>query len=232
MIVRFSLALLFSLALGFAQDSAPGDTPAAEATPVPESISIPDITGTPEAAASPEEDIPAPAAPSASAAPAIQVAADGKETALPAIKATVHLPAGWYIREQTEDGITIYQISREKVESESDTFTAGLILSVTTKVPERAEMKPSAYATELLSATQDDPMQPLKKSESGGLQVLRSDYQIEAEPSSQQMVSVATANDTTGTLYFVTWQSPASEESKLAPIRESILSSFKFDPAY
>lgn len=231
MIVRFSLALLFSLSLGFAQDATPEDTPAVDTTPVPESISIPDITGTPEATASPEEDVPAPA-PAPSAAPAIQVAADGKETALPAIKATVHLPAGWYIREQAEDGVTVYQISREKVESESDPFTVGLILSVTTKVPERAEMKPSAYATELLSATQDDPMQPLKKSENGGLQVLRSDYLIEADPSDEQMVSVATSNDETGTLYFVTWQSPVSEESKLAPIRESILSSFKFDPAY
>jgi hypothetical protein len=228
MIVRLSLALLLSLTLGYAQEPTPADTPATDATPVPESISIPDITGTPEAAPSTEES----ATPSAPSTPAVQVAGDGKETALPAIKASVNLPAGWYIREQTEDGVTVYQISREKVESESDTFTAGLILSVTTKVPERAEMKPSAYAAELLSATQDDPMQPLKKSVAEGLQILRNDYQIEDESAGQQMVSVATSNDASGTLYFVTWQSPIKEEAKLAPIRESILSSFKFDPAY
>lgn len=155
-----------------------------------------------------------------------------REFALPAIKASLQLPEGWYVREQTEDGVTVYQISREKVESENDTFTAGLILSVTPKVPERAEMKPSAYAAELLSSTQEDSTEQLKKTQNGPFETFRTDYQIEADPSSLQMSSVATANDTTGTLYFVTWQAPASEEEKIAPIREAILSSFKFDPAF
>jgi hypothetical protein len=44
---------------------------------------------------------------------------------------------------ESEDGVTVCQVSREKAENEDDAFSAGLILSVTTKVPDRASMKPS-----------------------------------------------------------------------------------------
>ena len=79
-----------------------------------------------------------------------------KEQTLPEIKAKMLLPDGWYMKEESEDGVTVYQISREKAEDEGDTFSAGLILSVTTKVPDRASMKPSEYANDLLTSAQDE----------------------------------------------------------------------------
>ena len=79
-----------------------------------------------------------------------------KEQRLPEIKATISIPEGWFSKEESDDGVTVYQITREKAENEGDVFSAGLILSVTNKVPERASIRPSEYARDLLSAAQDE----------------------------------------------------------------------------
>jgi hypothetical protein len=155
-----------------------------------------------------------------------------KDTPLAAIKGSVQLPEGWFIKEEGEDGSFTYTITREKVESETDPFTAGLILSVTTKVPERASMKPSEYANELLSSTQEESGGELKKSTDDPWQTFRTDYQIDTEGGGIHMTNYAKANDQTGTIYFVTWQSPENEEAKMSPIRDAVISSLKFDPSF
>lgn len=150
---------------------------------------------------------------------------------LATVKGSIALPQGWFVNESTEDGVTVYQISREKVSSQTDTFVAGLILTVTPKVPDRAQLKPSEYAAELLSATIDDTSQ-LKKTTDGPWQIFRSQYKIDADGGAINVFNLAMANDQTGTLYFVTWQSPGGEEESLAPVREAILGSLKFDPSF
>jgi hypothetical protein len=156
-----------------------------------------------------------------------------KEQALPAIKATMLVPEGWHIKEQSEDGVTVYQITREKAEAEGDIFSAGLILSVTTKVPDRASMKPSEYANDLLTSEHEEgDGAKLVKTEEGPLRCLRLDYTIESDQGNIKVVNLAKANDNTGTLYFATWQSPETEEPKLKELRESVLSSIKLDPSF
>lgn len=154
----------------------------------------------------------------------------GDQTPLSAIKGSILVPKGWFLKESTEDGVTVYQITREKVESEHDPFTAGLIFSVTTKVPERTEMKPGAYAEELFSAGEDGA-QPEKHLDPPW-ETLKNSYRLEGESGDVQIVTWAKANDDSGTLYFITWQSPVAEEEKLGPVRESILSSLKLDSSY
>ena len=83
------------------------------------------------------------------------------------------IPEGWFTKEESEDGVTVCQISREKAENEEDVFSAGLILSVTTKVPERASMKPSEYASDLLSSAQDEgDGAKLQRTEEGSVPML------------------------------------------------------------
>ena len=97
-----------------------------------------------------------------------------KEHALPAIKGSILLPDGWNLKEEAEDGVTVYQISREKGESEEEIFSTGLILSVTTKVPDRASMKPSEYARDLLTSAQEEGGDAkLEKTQEGPLECLR-----------------------------------------------------------
>lgn len=155
-----------------------------------------------------------------------------KEEALPAIKGALLLPDGWHIKEETEDGVAVYQITREKVDSSSDTFTDELILSATPKVPERAGMKPSEYAAELLASALEEGGKELQKSEEGAVKSFRTEYMIESEQGKMLVINIAKANDTTGTLYFLTWQSLASEPAALAGQREKILASLKLDPAF
>jgi hypothetical protein len=156
-----------------------------------------------------------------------------KEQTLPEVKAKMLLPDGWYMKEESEDGVTVYQISREKAEGEGDTFSAGLILSVTTRVPDRASMKPSEYANDLLTSAQDEgDSAKLEKTEEGPLQCLRIEYTIESDEGNIKVINLAKANDGTGTLYFATWQSPEKEESQLKELREAVLASIKLDPSF
>ena len=156
-----------------------------------------------------------------------------KEQSLPEIKAKMLIPEGWFTKGQSEDGVTVYQISREKAESEEDVFSAGLILSVTNKVPDRASMRPSEYASDLLSSAQDEGDGPkLERTEEGPLQCFRLEYTIESDEGNIKVVNVAKANDETGTLYFATWQSPEKEEPQLKDLREAILASLAFDPTF
>lgn len=156
-----------------------------------------------------------------------------KEQALSAVKATMLLPEGWHMKEQSEDGVTVYQITREKAENEGDIFSAGLIFSITTKVPDRASMKPSEYANDLLTSAQEEGDDAkLEKTEEGPLQCLRVEYTIESEQGNIKIINLAKANDDTGTLYFATWQSPEKEEPQLKELREQVLSSIKLDPSF
>ena len=156
-----------------------------------------------------------------------------KEHALPAINAKMLIPEGWFTKEESDDGVSVSQISREKAENEEDVFNAGLILSVTTKVPDRASMKPSEYASDLLSSAEDEgDGAKLERTEEGPFQCLRLEYTIESEQGNIKVINVAKANDTTGTLYFATWQSPEKEEPQLKELREAVLASLKFDPAF
>ena len=156
-----------------------------------------------------------------------------KEQALPAIKAKILIPEGWFTKKESDDGVTVYQVSREKAENEEDVFSAGLILSVTNKVPDRASMKPSEYASDLLSSAQDEgDGAKLQRTEEGPFQCLRLEYTIESDQGNIKVINVAKANDSTGTLYFATWQSPEKEEPQLKELREAVLASMKFDPTF
>ena len=156
-----------------------------------------------------------------------------KEQALPAIKGSILLPDGWHLKEESEDGVIVYQMSRDKAESEEEIFSTGLILSVTTKVPDRASVKPSQYAHDLLTSAQEEGEGgKLEKTQEGPLESLRLEYTIESDEGNIKVINVAKANDATGTLYFATWQSAEKEDATLKPIRDAVLSSIKLDPSF
>jgi hypothetical protein len=156
-----------------------------------------------------------------------------KDQPLAAIKGSCSLPEKWFFSENTEDGVTVYQISKEKPAEEGDAPAEGLILSATPKVTERAGMKPSEYAAELLSAAAEESgSKEVVKSEEGPLKCFRTEYAIEGDAGKIIVITIAKANDETGTLYFFTWQNPESDEAAIAPIREKFLASFKLDAAF
>jgi len=170
------------------------------------------------------------AASAMAAGPALQ------EQPLPAIKGSISLPEGWAIKDQSEEDAPVYQITREKPAVKGGETPPGILLSVTTKVPERtkADDKPgmaaSAYAAELLPTDSEPGAKELKKTTEGDLQVFRTSF---VDDDGQTKVAVeAFANDKTGTLYYLEWRSSMMEEADLKEVREAILSSLKLDPAF
>lgn len=167
-----------------------------------------------------------------------------KEQALTAVKGSISIPDGWFVKEDTDDGVSVYQFTKEKVQNEGDNFTVGLILTVTPKVPTRAEMKPSEYAKELLASGADEAKN-VKKTEEGPFQVLSTEYSVETDNSDSngdaaapksndglKVVNIAKANDGTGTLYFITWENPSKDDAKYTELRAKVLASLKLDPAF
>ncbi|CAN5325448.1 hypothetical protein BH09VER1_BH09VER1_37640 [soil metagenome] len=164
-----------------------------------------------------------------------------KEQPLTTVKASISIPDGWFVKEDTDDGVSVYHITLEKVQGDNDPFSVGLILTVTPKVPSRAEMKPSEYAKELLSSGVDDA-KDVKKSEDGPFKILSTEYSVDSDPGGDnsptksndglKMINVAKANDSTGTLYFITWENPSKDDAKYVDLRTKILASLKLDPTF
>ncbi len=164
------------------------------------------------------------------ALPAVATEPPLKELPLPAVKASLQIPEGWHVKEDNEEGVIVYQISREEITETGGTYSVGLTLSVTPDVPGRAQMSPSKYAAELLAFSVEDGG-AVKQSKSEPFLTLRTEYAVEGEAGHLRIVDVATANDTTGTLYFLAWQAPDTEAEPLSELREKIIASLKFDPS-
>lgn len=150
------------------------------------------------------------------------------EQPLAEAKASIQIPEGWKSSHEQEDGIFVYHFGK----TASDAGTS-ITLSVTTKVPDRTGQPASSYATALLEmATEGNSGAPIVKGEINGLPSLRCEYDFEGEEGTMRAVNIAVPNDKTGTLYFFAWQSPATESAELDAIREKVLASAKFDPAF
>lgn len=159
-----------------------------------------------------------------------------KEQSLAGIKATISLPDGWVVKDQSEEDAPVYQIVREKPAPTGDETAPGFLLSVTTKVPERTKseeqpgMTASAYAAELLPSPEEPGGKEMKKTTEEPFQVFSTSFVNPEEQS--KVVVVAKANDKTGTLYYLEWRSSMMEEADLAEVREVILNSLKLDPSF
>ncbi|MEI6071147.1 MAG: hypothetical protein WCS31_05105 [Verrucomicrobiae bacterium] len=147
---------------------------------------------------------------------------------LPEIKGAIRIPEGWTTTAENEDGIFVYHFGKA-----GKSEVAPITLSVTTKVPERTEQSPSAYAAALVDTSQDDgPSAPVQKGEMCSLPSLRSEYDFDGDAGKRRAVNIAIPNDKTGTLYFFAWQFPKDEPLEFEAIREKILAAVKFDPAF
>jgi hypothetical protein len=165
----------------------------------------------------------------AAAAVALGGPAAPSESALPEIRAAVMLPPGWKTASESEDGVFVIRFARSGKQGELPAMT----LSVTTKVAERTGQTPSEYAAALVDSPQDDGTSaPVQKGMVGGLPSLRSEDSFDGDAGKMRAVNIAVPNDKSGTLYFFAWQAPMDEPLELEAIRENIVATAKFDPAF
>jgi len=149
---------------------------------------------------------------------------------LPEVKASIQLPEGWASSTESEEGVFVYHLGKGGHAGEPDPL--AITLSVTTKVPERTTQSPSQYASALIDMSQDEgPNSAIQKSQLNGLPSLRSEYHFESDKK-MRAVNIAVPNDKTGTLYFFAWQAPTDEPAEHEAIRDKVVASVKFDPAF
>jgi len=160
----------------------------------------------------------------ASAEPAL------RDEPLAEVKASLQIPHDWKVTSESEDGVFVYHLVRPAASGGSDGHP--ITLSVTTKVPERAEQSPAEYAAALLDMSQDDGPAAVQKVEVGGLPALRTEYQFDGDAGKMRAVNVAVPNDKTGTLYFFAWQAPLDEPLEVEALREKVVVSAKLDPGF
>lgn len=153
------------------------------------------------------------------------------EQPLPEVKATIQIPEGWTSSAESDEGVFVYRLGKGGKTDEPDPM--AITLSVTTKVPERTTQSPSAYAAALIDMSQDEgPNTPPQKGQLNGLPSLRSEYDFESDKGKMRAVNIAIPNDKTGTLYFFAWQAPMNEPAEAEAIRDKVVESVKFDPAF
>jgi len=154
---------------------------------------------------------------------------------LKAVKSSIEMPEDWNFREEEEDGNFIYKITPEKLESDADTYRTGLMITVYTKLSERAETKPSEYAetiVDMAHENNDGSEVKIERTTEGPFKVFRADYAMPGADGKVAVTALCLANDATGTLYFLYWQNPAADSAQIAATRDKILPSLKPDASF
>lgn len=153
----------------------------------------------------------------------------------PGIKSTLPLPKGWFFLEikNPDSPDAAYVVAKEKVESEYDSFKTGLNVSAIKGVPAQTDMKPSEYAQTLMSEGQEkDETTKVETTDEPPFKVFKSTSVIDAEEGKITVITLLKANDTTGTLYRLTWQYPEAEEGQAMQIWNEMLKRMKIDPTF
>ena len=152
-----------------------------------------------------------------------------QECPLPDVKGSIQIPEGWKSTQENDDGVFVYHLNQRDTPEQGESIT----LSVTTKVPERTEQSPSEYAMALMDMSQEEGNSSSpQKGTMNGFPSLRVEYDVENDSGKMRAVNIALTNDKTGTLYFFAWQFPVNESAEMKALREKVIASAKFDPAF
>jgi len=151
---------------------------------------------------------------------------------LPEIHAKISLPKDWtLIPGKLLEGEMLLA-TKEKISGDTDPWTTGLSMTIDRNGAKDSGQKASEYAMGLareLNEKAGDEATPIKQSQSGVFHEISFEFPVEGDQP-LQMTEVMRANDSTGTLAVILWQSPKAEALKLEPLKESILAGLKLDP--
>lgn len=144
------------------------------------------------------------------------------------------VPEGWHVLREETDGSPVFHISPEPLELASAGYQVGLAINILQGVPSILGQKPSEYADTLISQIRErnDKEISVRATQSLPFKLYRVEYSILSESETLSIVNILEANDSTGTLYMMVWQVPASQESLFSETREKILGSIQLDPTF
>lgn len=147
------------------------------------------------------------------------------------IKGAFLMPMGWYFKKGQKGVTQGYIFSKENID-ESEEYFVGLSVNVVKNISQKTGIRPSSYANEFIN-------QAIAKNE-----IFKSPWVTNREPFKSYGVVVlnrndakgdfithnlAIANDTTGTLYLLVFESPAKTWESSWKIAEPMLKKFMLD---
>jgi hypothetical protein len=152
---------------------------------------------------------------------------------LPEIHASILLPKDWTLLPGKLLQGDVLLATREKITNESDPWTTGLSMTIDRNGAQDSGQKASDYAMALAREAQEkagDEASQIQESQSGPFHEIRFDFPI-ASDQPLLVTEVLRANDSTGSLAVILWQSTKEEAPKLRSLREDILAGIKLDPS-
>lgn len=166
------------------------------------------------------------AAPQTAAAQSLPAAPDGyRWERCPEIKGALLAPDGWHFKKQIETDTLAYFVSKENIDAAGE-FTTGLSLNVLKNVNVVMQAPPSAFARELIAeaAATSNVREPAWTKSQGpfrshGIVVTTPDL----DKGDYVTHMLAIANDSTGTLYLLTFESPVGDWAQASAIAEPML---------
>jgi hypothetical protein len=147
---------------------------------------------------------------------------------LPVIRATVLRPKGWFFKHEGNKATQAYFVTKESIEK-GGKYETGLTIQA---MRMRKGVKPSQfaekYAETIVKSGQVD-VEKTWKAEGGPFQTLGSRYVTHGDPPHHQQ-SLLIANDKTGTLYIILFESPQSQWDEAWKLGQPMLKQLLLDP--
>jgi hypothetical protein len=152
---------------------------------------------------------------------------------LPEIHSRIALPKEWTLVPGKLMEGDVLLAAREKIASESDPWIIGLSMTIDRAGAKESGQKASAYALALAREAREragDEASPIVESQSGPFRDVRFEFPV-AGDEPLLITELLRANDETGTLVVILWQTPKVDSQKYQGLREAILSGIQLDPA-
>lgn len=152
---------------------------------------------------------------------------------IPDIRGKISLPPGWtFLPGKLLEGDVLLAV-REKISGENDPWTTGLSMTIDRNGAKDSGMKAGEYALGIAKEAREkagEEASPLSDSTHGSFREIRFEFPVQTEPP-LQVTEVLRANDQTGTVAVILWQSPKAEATALRELRDAVLSGLVLDPA-
>lgn len=174
--------------------------------------------------------IPSSTALTNSASPAPDTVLQPRELA--EIHSTMLLPKDWTLIPGKLLQGDVLIATRDKITNSTDSWNTGLSMTLDRNGAKDSGQKASIYALGLAREAHDKAAEdatPIKESQSGPFHEIRFDFSV-AGDQPLLITEVLRANDNTGALAVILWQSPKEEAAKLHDLKEQILAGIKLDP--
>jgi hypothetical protein len=175
-----------------------------------------------------------PASPSPTNSPAAASPTPALSTRdIPDIHGKISIPPDWsFLPGKLLEGDVLLAV-REKIANENDPWTTGLSMTIDRNGAKDSGMKAGEYAMGIAKEAREkagEEASPISDSTSGAFREIRFEFPVQTD-TPLQVTEVLRANDQTGTVAVILWQSPKSEASALHDLREAVLKGLVLDPA-